>query len=181
MAEPDRPWTLASLATACGVAPRTLQKHFRRFLDRTPVAFVRELFARYSQHAGALPAEWGEGLADYVVEPGLGEQGEIVWREAACRSHDETVLRSVEHPFQATGGLRVLDGPLGRAVGIHVEHGVTEVGHRVHVRELPLVQRRQLHLPESRRRSTRTTVRLANRLDRFLIPVRAAMPRLAAR
>jgi dGTPase len=24
---------------------------------------VRELFARYSQHAGALPAEWSEGLA----------------------------------------------------------------------------------------------------------------------
>jgi dGTPase len=25
---------------------------------------VRELFARYSQRAGALPAEWSEGLAD---------------------------------------------------------------------------------------------------------------------
>src|SRR5215471_7269794 len=42
-AEPERPWTLASLAAACGVAPRTLQKHFRRFLGRTPVAFLREL------------------------------------------------------------------------------------------------------------------------------------------
>jgi phosphogluconate dehydratase len=59
---------------------------------------------------------WGEGLGDYVTEPGLGEDGEIVWREAAALSHDETVLRSAEHPFQATGGLRVLDGPLGRAV-----------------------------------------------------------------
>jgi phosphogluconate dehydratase len=59
---------------------------------------------------------WGEGLNDYVTEPGLGEEGEIVWREAAAKSHDETVLRAVEHPFQSTGGLRVLDGPLGRAV-----------------------------------------------------------------
>src|SRR5215471_13688729 len=42
-AEPERAWTLASLAAACGVAPRTLQKHFRRFLGRTPVAFLREL------------------------------------------------------------------------------------------------------------------------------------------
>src|SRR5215471_16044356 len=42
-AEPDRPWTLAGLAADCGVAPRTLQKHFRRFLGRTPVAFLREL------------------------------------------------------------------------------------------------------------------------------------------
>ena len=59
---------------------------------------------------------WGEGLADYVAEPGLGEDGQIVWREAASKSHDETVLRGAEHPFQNTGGLRVLDGPLGRAV-----------------------------------------------------------------
>src|SRR5262249_12338190 len=42
-AEPERAWTVASLAAACGVAPRTLQKHFRRFLGRTPLAFIREL------------------------------------------------------------------------------------------------------------------------------------------
>jgi AraC-like DNA-binding protein/TolB-like protein len=42
-AEPERGWTLASLAAACGVAPRTLQKHFRRFLDCTPLEFVRDL------------------------------------------------------------------------------------------------------------------------------------------
>src|SRR5262249_20206692 len=42
-AEPERPWTLSSLAAACGVAPRTLHKHFRRFLGRTPHEFIREL------------------------------------------------------------------------------------------------------------------------------------------
>jgi len=42
-AELERPWTLSSLAAACGVAPRTLQKHFRRFLGRTPHEFIREL------------------------------------------------------------------------------------------------------------------------------------------
>jgi len=41
--EPERSWTLVSLATACGVAPRTLQKHFRQFLGRTPLEFIREL------------------------------------------------------------------------------------------------------------------------------------------
>ena len=59
---------------------------------------------------------WGEGLKDYVTEPGLGEDGAIIWGEPAAHSHDETVLRGASHPFQATGGLRVLDGPLGRAV-----------------------------------------------------------------
>jgi len=42
-AEPERHWTLVGLAAACGVAPRTLQKHFRRFLDRTPLELIREL------------------------------------------------------------------------------------------------------------------------------------------
>ena len=42
-AEPGRLWSLDDIATACGVAQRTLQKHFRRFLDRTPLEFLREL------------------------------------------------------------------------------------------------------------------------------------------
>ena len=35
---------------------------------------------------------------------------------AAAQSRDATVLRGAAKPFQATGGLRVLEGPLGRAV-----------------------------------------------------------------
>ena len=42
-AELTRPWRLADLAAVCGVAPRTLQKHFRRFFGRPPLAFLREL------------------------------------------------------------------------------------------------------------------------------------------
>ncbi len=42
-AEPERRWTVVELASACGVAPRTLQRHFRQFLGRTPVEFIREL------------------------------------------------------------------------------------------------------------------------------------------
>ncbi|HEY1942496.1 MAG TPA: phosphogluconate dehydratase [Roseiarcus sp.] len=59
---------------------------------------------------------WGESLADYVVEPMLTEDGAVTWRDAAERSGDETVLRDAGNPFQPTGGLRVLEGPLGRAV-----------------------------------------------------------------
>jgi TolB-like protein len=35
-AEPGRERSIKELAAACGVAPRTLQKHFRRFVGRTP-------------------------------------------------------------------------------------------------------------------------------------------------
>src|SRR5271155_5369066 len=59
---------------------------------------------------------WGEGLADYVTEPGLGGDGQIAWTEAATASGDHEVLREADSPFQRTGGLRVLEGPLGRAV-----------------------------------------------------------------
>ena len=59
---------------------------------------------------------WGEGLADYIAEPILAPDGGVAWREAAAQSHDETVLRGADRPFQPTGGLRVLEGPLGRAV-----------------------------------------------------------------
>jgi phosphogluconate dehydratase len=58
----------------------------------------------------------GHGLKNYLQEPGLGEDGGLTWRDAATKTGDNTVLRGVAEPFQATGGLNVLEGPLGRAV-----------------------------------------------------------------
>ncbi len=58
----------------------------------------------------------GEGLSAYLKEPGLSEDGSITWRDAATQSADTTVLRGAAEPFQDTGGLNVLEGPLGRAV-----------------------------------------------------------------
>ncbi len=76
---------------------------------------IRELLGAGLLHGDARTV-WGEGLADYVVEPTLAEDGAVSWRPAAATSHDETVLRGAAEPFQSTGGLRVLEGPLGRAV-----------------------------------------------------------------
>jgi len=58
----------------------------------------------------------GDGLEAYASEPGLDADGNLIWRPAAAASGDESVLRGVNHPFQPTGGLAVLDGVLGRAV-----------------------------------------------------------------
>jgi len=41
--EPARVWRLEELAATAAIAPRTLQKHFRRFLGSAPLAFLREL------------------------------------------------------------------------------------------------------------------------------------------
>src|SRR5262245_13525997 len=41
--EPNRPYSIDELAAACGVARRTLQEHFRRFVGRAPSQMQREL------------------------------------------------------------------------------------------------------------------------------------------
>ena len=76
---------------------------------------IRELAGAGLLHADARTV-WGERLADYAAEPHLDHAGEVVWRPAPETSGDPSVLRGAAEPFQPTGGLRVLDGPLGRAV-----------------------------------------------------------------
>ena len=58
----------------------------------------------------------GSGLNGYLTEPKLAGDGTLDWRESAKASGDDNVLRGCGHPFQASGGLSMLDGNLGRAV-----------------------------------------------------------------
>ena len=78
---------------------------------------------------------WGESLADYIVEPTLAADGAVAWKEAPTVSADESVLRTADKPFQPTGGLKVLEGPLGRAViktsAVAAERHVIEAPARV--------------------------------------------------
>lgn len=57
----------------------------------------------------------GQGLSAYTREPFL-DGGELVWRDAGTSSADETVLRNASKPFLPKGGLKLLEGGLGRAV-----------------------------------------------------------------
>ncbi len=59
---------------------------------------------------------WGHGLRGYVAEPGLTADGALSWRAPAAVSGDTAILRGAAAPFAATGGLRVLEGDIGRAV-----------------------------------------------------------------
>ena len=58
----------------------------------------------------------GDGLERYREAPALEDDGELTWHKARPHSRDETVLRPVRAPFAPDGGIRVLDGSLGRAV-----------------------------------------------------------------
>jgi phosphogluconate dehydratase len=57
---------------------------------------------------------YGDDLSAYAQEPWLdGEQ--LAWRDPGA-SGDETVLRGAANPFQPDGGMRLLQGNLGRAI-----------------------------------------------------------------
>ncbi|MBK0868536.1 MAG: phosphogluconate dehydratase [Saccharopolyspora sp.] len=76
----------------------------------------------------------GFGLDRYRQQPFL-EDGELVWRDAPVESLDPEVLRGVHEPFAPDGGLRVLDGNLGRSVikvsAVKPEHRVVTAPARV--------------------------------------------------
>jgi phosphogluconate dehydratase len=58
----------------------------------------------------------GTGLSRYTHAPELTEEG-IVWRDGpAAGSVDSAVLRAPDEPFASDGGIRVLEGTLGRGV-----------------------------------------------------------------
>ncbi|WP_138511168.1 phosphogluconate dehydratase [Maricaulis alexandrii] len=57
----------------------------------------------------------GPGLRHYATEP-LQQDGELVWKDAVAESANLDVVRPVSDPFAADGGLKVLDGNIGRSV-----------------------------------------------------------------
>lgn len=57
----------------------------------------------------------GFGLDKFCQEP-FSENGALAWRPASSESLDTEILRTVDDPFDDEGGMRVLDGELGRAI-----------------------------------------------------------------
>jgi phosphogluconate dehydratase len=72
----------------------------------------------------------GSGLDAYRREPVLGDDGRLAYRGGPAESIDKTVLRSAADPFAHDGGVRMLEGNLGRAVikvsAVAAEHHVVE-------------------------------------------------------
>ncbi|MGE3433542.1 MAG: phosphogluconate dehydratase [Ramlibacter sp.] len=74
---------------------------------------LRELLDADLLHPDVLTVSPG-GLRDYTREPAM-DGGALVWRDSGV-SRDESIVRPVCAPFSATGGLKLLDGNLGRSV-----------------------------------------------------------------
>lgn len=65
---------------------------------------------------GDVTTVMGQGLAAYASEPFLSGEGDALeWRPAPETSGDLEVLRPAFAPFQVDGGLRLVQGNLGRA------------------------------------------------------------------
>lgn len=78
---------------------------------------------------------FGHGLQAYTVEARLGEGGAVIRMPVAEESGDAKVLATIDKPFQATGGLKMLKGNLGTGVikisAVKAERHVIEAPARV--------------------------------------------------
>jgi phosphogluconate dehydratase len=74
---------------------------------------VRELLDAGLLHRDIMTA-FGDDLGAYALEPWLDGET-LAWRDPGP-SGDETILRPAASPFQPEGGMRLLEGNLGRGV-----------------------------------------------------------------
>ncbi|HYG88560.1 MAG TPA: phosphogluconate dehydratase [Azospirillum sp.] len=95
---------------------------------------IGELLDAGLLHGDARTVWGGDGLAGYRRVPQV-EDGHLVWRDGPRASAAPSVLAPVAAPIAAEGGLRVLSGPLGRAVikvsAVKPEHRVVEAPVRI--------------------------------------------------
>ncbi len=80
-----------------------------------PTFVIRELLSQGLMHGDVMTVFGDDGLHAHTRHPVLGDAG-LVWAAHADLSPDTSVVRNVTEPFAATGGLRLLQGNLGRAI-----------------------------------------------------------------
>ena len=111
-------WTdMAELSSAVPLLARVYPNgasDVNHFNDAGGIGFVvRELLDAGLAHRD-VKTLIGDDLGAFAREPWL-DDGELAWREIG-ESGDDSILRSVGEPFQPDGGMRLLQGNLGRAI-----------------------------------------------------------------
>ncbi|HEX8389745.1 MAG TPA: dihydroxy-acid dehydratase, partial [Sphingomonas sp.] len=74
---------------------------------------IRELLSAGLLHRDIMTVH-GDSLDAYAERPTFDEAGALTWA-AVGDSLDETILRPIDRPFSPDGGMRILQGNLGRA------------------------------------------------------------------
>jgi len=81
-----------------------------------PAFVMRELLAAGLMHADVQTVAPG-GLAAFTRQPQLADDGAALrWPPLPADSGDETIVRPQSRPFSPSGGLKLLQGNLGRSV-----------------------------------------------------------------
>jgi phosphogluconate dehydratase len=98
-----------------------------------PGFVIRELLDAGYLHPDVLTVRSG-GLREYTGIPAAAANGKLEWSDAGV-SKDEAVVRPASDPFSASGGLKLLQGNLGRSVikvsAVPVDRHVVEAPCRV--------------------------------------------------
>ena len=79
-----------------------------------PAFVIRELIDAGYMYPDVFTVAYG-GLREYGKLPSK-QDNKLVWSDLPKESNDETIVRTAEHPFNESGGLRLLKGNLGRSV-----------------------------------------------------------------
>lgn len=84
-----------------------------------PAFVIRELIDGGYMYPDVFTVAYG-GLRQYGKMPEVNADEKagksIVWKDLPAESPDETIVRTAAHPFNESGGLRLLKGNLGRSV-----------------------------------------------------------------
>lgn len=93
------------------------------------VAFVIRELAEAGQLHTDVTTIMGRGIEAWFKEPIL-KDGELIWVDGVRESLNPDILRPASDPFQSDGGLRLVQGDLGRAVikisAVKPEHRIVE-------------------------------------------------------
>ncbi|ESZ87157.1 MAG: phosphogluconate dehydratase [Blastomonas sp. CACIA14H2] len=76
---------------------------------------IRELAGAALLHTDILTVS-GQSLLDYAVEPVLDAEGALAFAPSPEVTRDEAMLRPVSAAFQPDGGMRLVEGNLGRGI-----------------------------------------------------------------
>jgi phosphogluconate dehydratase len=87
-----------------------------QFHDAGGMAFLIDQLLGAGLLHGDVQTIFGAGLEGYAQIPQLDAAGALHWTPVSKQSGNRGVLRGVDEPFRADGGLRMLQGNLGRAV-----------------------------------------------------------------
>ena len=94
-ADRAREHTVPELATACHVAPRTLQKHFRQFLGRSPIEVLRDIRLEHVR-AELLAGRHDTAITELATRAGFSHLGRFAgwYQDRYGEAPSETLRRA---------------------------------------------------------------------------------------